>query len=501
MRKSILFLFLIFRLTVLAQSISVSSFKLLDTDLTANTAGTMEMDQNGETAALIKVVTTQTGFSFDGGALGIVKTKQTPGEVWVYIPRGAKKISIKHPQLGVLRDYYFPCAIEAARTYEMVLISGEVRTIVKEKANSQYIVIQVSPANAIIEFDNEILPTTNGYAQKFVKLGTYEYRVQAKDYHTTAGKVTVDDPKHKKVLELILEPAFGWIRIPRHDEYNGAQVFIDNTLIGAIPLNPYKLLSGKHNLKIVKDLYSPSFQSLTIKDNDTTTVTPILNANYSEVSINVENDAEIYVNEVLKGNGTWKGKLEPGIYMIEAKKKGHKSTQKVIEIKPQQNIQEFGLIAPSPIFGSVNITSNPSDSEIYIDEAPVGNSPILLPDILIGEHQIKIKHKGYKDCISTVVVRENETSTIEVLMEDEKLTTVHFRCNVPGAIVYVDGEKFGKIEDLKKLSPGKHEIRVVSEGFKDYEISIFTGLSFYEYNVKMVPDKSSIKRKKKKSIW
>ena len=232
MRKSILFLFLIFRLTVLAQSISVSSFKLLDTDLTANTAGTMEMDQNGETAALIKVVTTQTGFSFDGGALGIVKTKQTPGEVWVYIPRGAKKISIKHPQLGVLRDYYFPCAIEAARTYEMVLISGEVRTIVKEKANSQYIVIQVSPANAIIEFDNEILPTTNGYAQKFVKLGTYEYRVQAKDYHTTAGKVTIDDPNNKKMLEVNLKPAFGWIEIPANEEYNGAQVYIDNTLVG-----------------------------------------------------------------------------------------------------------------------------------------------------------------------------------------------------------------------------------------------------------------------------
>ena len=90
------------------QNISISSFKLLDKDLTANTAGTMEVDQNGETAALIKVVTTQTGFTFDGGSLGIVKTKQTPGEVWVYIPRGAKKISIKHPQLGVLRDYYFP---------------------------------------------------------------------------------------------------------------------------------------------------------------------------------------------------------------------------------------------------------------------------------------------------------------------------------------------------------------------------------------------------------
>lgn len=74
-----------------AQSISVKSFSLLDTDLTANTAGTIEKDQNGETAALIKVVTTQTGFTFDGGVLGIVKTKQTPGEVWVYIPKGSKK--------------------------------------------------------------------------------------------------------------------------------------------------------------------------------------------------------------------------------------------------------------------------------------------------------------------------------------------------------------------------------------------------------------------------
>ena len=49
-----------------AQNISVSSFKLLENDLDANTAGTMEKDQNGEVAALIKVVTTQTGFTFGG---------------------------------------------------------------------------------------------------------------------------------------------------------------------------------------------------------------------------------------------------------------------------------------------------------------------------------------------------------------------------------------------------------------------------------------------------
>ena len=82
---------LVCTLMIGAQSISVSSFRLLENDLDANTAGTMERDQNGEVAALIKVVTTQTGFTFDGGALGIVKTIQKPGEIWVYVPRGLKR--------------------------------------------------------------------------------------------------------------------------------------------------------------------------------------------------------------------------------------------------------------------------------------------------------------------------------------------------------------------------------------------------------------------------
>ena len=125
MKKEVLILIgILLCLNIVAQNISVASFKLLETDLTANTVGTMMQDQNGEVAALIKVVTTQTGFTFDGGALGIVKTKQTPGEIWVYLPHGAKKITIKHPQYGILRDYYYPISIEAARTYEMIVKQG-----------------------------------------------------------------------------------------------------------------------------------------------------------------------------------------------------------------------------------------------------------------------------------------------------------------------------------------------------------------------------------------
>ena len=215
MKNRILFLFLSISICIVcySQSISVSNFKLLDTDLTANTAGTMEEDQNGETAALIKVVTTQTGFTFDGGALGIVKTVQKPSEIWVYVPRGLKKITISHPQLGMLRDYYLNIPIEAARTYEMILIAGEVQTVVKQARTSQYVVFQLTPPNAVVELNGELLETNDGTATKAMKFGTYNYRVQAPNYLPEAGNVTINDPKNKHVVNVALKPNYSSVTL------------------------------------------------------------------------------------------------------------------------------------------------------------------------------------------------------------------------------------------------------------------------------------------------
>lgn len=405
--KMYLFYHLLFlSINALSQSISVSSFKLLDSDLTANTAGTMEQDQNGEVAALIKVVTTQTGFSFDCGAMGIVKTLQKPSEIWVYVPRGVKKMTISHPQLGLLRDYFFPTLIDAARTYEMVLVSGSVRTIVEQTSRSQYLVLKVTPSNAIVELDNEILPTSNGIAQKFVKLGTYEYRVQAPDYHTAAGKVEVNDPNNKKVLDVCLEPAFGWIEIPSHQEYDGAQVYIDNALAGTIPMKSKNLASGVHSIKIVKDLYNPYSQTVEVKDNETTQLVPSLSANFSEVTVTVDNDADIYINDEKKGCGSWTGKLESGTYLIEAKKEGHRNTSQNIDISSSQNKHNINLTAPIPIYGEIDIKSTPSLANLVIDGKSYGQTPVFLPNYIIGKHHVQLSKDGYYLYETDIEVKE-----------------------------------------------------------------------------------------------
>ena len=101
----------------LAQNISVKSFQPLPMDMTATSLEGKRLDQNGKAAALLKVVTAETGFTFEGGKLGVVDTQQQIGEIWVWVPYGMRKITIRHQKYGALENYKMPFDIESERTY------------------------------------------------------------------------------------------------------------------------------------------------------------------------------------------------------------------------------------------------------------------------------------------------------------------------------------------------------------------------------------------------
>ena len=108
-------------LSLKAQNIKVTDFQYVQNDLTAMQKGTLVLDPNGEKCALIKVQTKEKGFSFDVGSLGVMKVEQKPGEIWVYVPYGIKRMTISHPQAGVLRNYPIMESIQKGRTYIMKL--------------------------------------------------------------------------------------------------------------------------------------------------------------------------------------------------------------------------------------------------------------------------------------------------------------------------------------------------------------------------------------------
>lgn len=111
-------LFLLIPIKLHAQEYSVASFRLLPNDVSAFIHP--ERDLNDEACALVKVEC-PVDFAFSS-PLGIVKRKDEVGEVWLYLPKGTKTLTLKHPDWGVIRDYKLGKPLESRMTYEMKLL-------------------------------------------------------------------------------------------------------------------------------------------------------------------------------------------------------------------------------------------------------------------------------------------------------------------------------------------------------------------------------------------
>lgn len=249
--------------------IQVTSFNRMETDVTARITAP-QRDQNGEVCALIRIVTTEKGLMFEPDALGIVSRENKPGEIWLYIPRGARRISIMHDKFGVLRNYFYPDIIEKATVYEMEIQIGDGAQQTPANTNTQLIVMRPDPATADIYIDDEKVPTENGLFTATMKKGTHTYRVESPMYAPEAG--IIDLGSEQKIMSVTLKPRFGYLEIFSLPEQD-AKVFINNELAGQTPYKSDRMPLQEYRIRIEKDFFFPMDSTITIFAGKTSSLT------------------------------------------------------------------------------------------------------------------------------------------------------------------------------------------------------------------------------------
>lgn len=101
------------------QTISMIEFKPIPSDLTARTSP--RVDLNGEFCALLKIqIQGVDDMQFSGWVIGDVTYK--PGEYFVYVPAGTKKIKF-HTASSLPGEIEFPQVVESQCTYLVLLTS------------------------------------------------------------------------------------------------------------------------------------------------------------------------------------------------------------------------------------------------------------------------------------------------------------------------------------------------------------------------------------------
>ena len=181
-----------------AQELTVKSFKLAGSDLTAQTQP--RKDTNNRNCALVKVGIGLQGVQFEGGIRGNVENKT--GEYWVYMPQGNRQLKVKHTNYApvmVTFDDYGVEKLESNRTYELIVVTYPQYAITQNVTNQSLDSQQSTPQTHPTVSDNTIsIPVKDGISIDMVRVEAGTFTMGA----TAEMKKPSDDekPTHRVTL-------------------------------------------------------------------------------------------------------------------------------------------------------------------------------------------------------------------------------------------------------------------------------------------------------------
>lgn len=326
-------------------------------DTSASNPKYEKFDGNGDRYAIIKVTSDtpdddlrQLNFNF-GNMKHEVKAHD--GELWVYVQRNAKTVSITREGYAPVNRYDLRTTIEPGKNYVMEISSQE------KKIYRQMVRFDVAPANsgAAIMIRNALPGSqeelfgnvgSDGSIARTLECGVYEYRVMARDYHTEEGKLTLS--------------------------YSGPAL-VGPQITEKITLRP----------------------------------------NFSGVTLRVNADAEIYLDGEYIGNKEWKGHIKPGRHEVECRMPNHhNSTQSIIIAENEDKV--FDLKVPQAKIGYLAVTSTPLGASISIGGKSYGQTPASF-DLPVGMYELKLSKVDFKESIASFEIKENKTTEISKTLE------------------------------------------------------------------------------------
>ena len=415
---------------------------------------------------MIKVVTSETGFEFEGGSLGIAKVEPNTAEVWVYIPAGARTLTIKHPQLGILRNYAYPVAIAAGNVYEMKLTHGELEVKVKERQIvTEFVIITSEPSGADVYLNNEPVGKTPFQAEK--PEGRYEWRVVRDLYLAEAGVFDLKAGEKQK-FNLVLKPNYGTLEVVSVPEA-GATIAVNGFKTGkSTPATLEEVPSGEQTLTLTHAWYETTTQKVTVVAGKSEQVRITMQPNFVELTIVAKADEEVYLNDSRKGKGTVTERIAPGVYRVEVRKAGHTPASKQLTLSPGD--KETLSLTPTPILSALKVLSEPMEAEIYLNGKLVGTTPQILRDLLVGDYELELRKPGYGSTKQTVTVKEGQT--VEVNLTLTSTGSIAFTSEPSGAELYLNGTYKGRTPyTASDLPAGSYTYELRKEGYETVSAS------------------------------
>lgn len=393
-------------------------------------------DRNNKLCALIKVTVVNGKLDSPlilkvGTILEVVRREQKEdGEVWFYVPVEVKNLEFRcvgyKPIVVPVTTQLLPGGV-----YRITIASESSRAYAWDdpfKSNylikSNYLKVRM-PEGTLFSIgstrDYEITTKIISDGEFVMRLdyGEYYYKAENELYETAEGTLAVDDNSEVRTIEMT--PAYSYLDIETVP--GGAEVFVDGKSVGTSPVSlPDKMKRGSVSIRVQKEMYYTEEMTFDISgDALRHTATVTLSPQFGTVECRCEDpEAELWIDNQKVGTGTWTGQLSSlSSHYLEARRKGHMSRSLNFDIVEGSTVTQT-IGAPEPLYGSIEVLSEPSGAVVKVDGKQVGTTPFILNEVLTEDHRIELSKDGYEPYTATFTLSHNQHLPLNYTLQKEQ---------------------------------------------------------------------------------
>jgi hypothetical protein len=275
-----------------------------------------------------------------------------------------------HAQLGAADALYslgrtvdaFDAYTEAQRTYGPKLAGADKATVtarLKElTSKTGALSVHVEDAGADVTLDGKSIGTSPIAAIVRVSVGPHEVRVTKAGFLPFVGQVDMQ-PDGKATIDatpLVAQPTTGHV-IVQAPGSEPLRVIVDGVDLGATPWEG-DLPAGAHQIAGRSSNAVAATQTVTVGVGEKLSVDLVSSATAAHLQVRTsDGKGNVYLDGVLKGEGTFVGDVSPGAHTILVEREGYERFEKPVTLGERETWAE-------------NVTLKPAQAAATTNEAP-----------------------------------------------------------------------------------------------------------------------------------
>lgn len=287
----------------------------------------------------------------------------------------------------------------------------------------------------------------------------------------------------------------------------GADLFLDGQKVGATPIKLTDVLVGEHTLTLSKELFQTKELRIRVeKGEDNRVQVQLEKAEVRIIIDSLPSEANIYLSDQPIGKTPFPVRcyLDQTL-AFKLTKEGFNDLNANISITEtgafvkelnkyfpfKEGVSKLVLqMSSAPAPGSILISSEPPQADVYIDGVAVGITPIELKNVTPGERVVRVSIPNFDSSSRIVQVKSNERIELNVLLGGQ-LKILTFPENVE---VFIDGKLAGATPlTTTRLSVGDHQVKLSRTGYSDKAINItLNSGDLKEINTRLIALKGSL---------